>query len=242
MLFRSGASGDLVQLSHLALALIGEGEVFFNGERVAANVAMHACGIKPLKLHIRDGLALTNGTAVMTGIGMVNVLLAKQLLSYGVLTSVLMNEIAQSYDDFMVKELNELKHHEGQNKIAAWMNDIADSSKLMRKREEVLYRKEENQETIFKHKVQPYYSLRCIPQILGPVLETIENCEKVLTEEYNAVDDNPIVDAQTQCVYHGGNFHGDYVSFEMDKLKIAITKLTMLAGRQLNDLRVSRSL
>ena len=229
-----GASGDLVQLSHLALALIGEGEVFFNGERVAANVAMHACGIKPLKLHIRDGLALTNGTAVMTGIGMVNVLLAKQLLSYGVLTSVLMNEIAQSYDDFMAKELNELKHHEGQNKIAAWMSAIAGSSKLMRKREEVLYRKEENQETIFKHKVQPYYSLRCIPQILGPVLETIENCEKILTEEYNAVDDNPIVDAQTQCVYHGGNFHGDYVSFEMDKLKIAITKLTMLAERQLN--------
>lgn len=82
--------------------------------------------------------------------------------------------------------------------------------------------------------MQPYYSLRCIPQILGPVLETIDNVSKVLLEEFDAVDDNPIVDPQTQCVYHGGNFHGDYVSFEMDKLKIAITKLTMLSERQLN--------
>ena len=80
----------------------------------------------------------------------------------------------------------------------------------------------------------PYYSLRCVPQILGPILETIENAEKILTEEFNSVDDNPIVDTSSENIYHGGNFHGDYVSFEMDKLKIAVTKLTVLAERQLN--------
>jgi histidine ammonia-lyase len=76
--------------------------------------------------------------------------------------------------------------------------------------------------------------LRCIPQILGPVLETIDNTSKILLEEIHSVDDNPIVDPETKNVYHGGNFHGDYVSFEMDKMKIAITKMTMLFERQIN--------
>jgi len=91
-----------------------------------------------------------------------------------------------------------------------------------------------HQEEIFDTKIQPYYSLRCVPQVLGPIWDELENAEKVLISELNSVDDNPIVDFETQNVYHGGNFHGDYVSFEMDKLKIAITKLTMLVERQLN--------
>lgn len=229
-----GASGDLVQLSHIALALIGEGEVFYKGSVVAASEAMAECGIKPLKMHIREGLALTNGTAVMTGIGLVNLIQSRKLLKWSVLASVMMNEIASSYDDFMSEVLNDLKLHDGQRDIAHQMREISESSKLLRKREQVLYNSEENQEKIFTHKVQPYYSLRCTPQILGPIAEVIDNTGKILLEEFHAVDDNPIVDPQTECVYHGGNFHGDYVSFEMDKLKIAITKLTMLAERQLN--------
>lgn len=229
-----GASGDLVQLSHIALALIGEGEVFYGGSVVKTSKAMTECGITPLKMYIREGLALTNGTAVMTGIGIVNLIQSRKLLKWSVLASVMMNEIASSYDDFMSEVLNDLKLHTGQRDIAQQMREISSSSKLLRKREEVLYNSEENQEKVFKHKVQPYYSLRCTPQILGPIAETIDNTGKILLEEFYAVDDNPIVDHQTECVYHGGNFHGDYVSFEMDKLKIAITKLTMLAERQLN--------
>ncbi|MCM1555827.1 MAG: aromatic amino acid ammonia-lyase, partial [Bacteroides sp.] len=91
-----------------------------------------------------------------------------------------------------------------------------------------------NSEQVLKAKVQPYYSLRCIPQILGAVYDTMAHTEQVLEAELNSVDDNPIVDPATKNVYHGGNFHGDYVSFEMDKLKIALTKMTMLAERQLN--------
>jgi histidine ammonia-lyase len=103
----------------------------------------------------------------------------------------------------------------------------------MRKRSEELYAFK-HEEDKFEHKVQPYYSLRCVPQILGPVLEVIENCERVLVNEVNSADDNPIVDPVSKNIYHGGNFHGDYISLEMDKLKIAITKLTMLMERQLN--------
>ena len=87
---------------------------------------------------------------------------------------------------------------------------------------------------MFTHKVQEYYSLRCVPQILGPILDTILNAEKVLTNEVNSANDNPIIDHDVKNVFHGGNFHGDYVALEMDKLKIAITKLSMLAERQLN--------
>ncbi len=229
-----GASGDLVQLSHIALTLIGEGEVFFKGELMKTTEAMTKCGIKPLKMYIREGLALTNGTGVMTGIGLVNIIYAKKLLRYSILASVMMNEIAGSYDDFMSEILNSLKNHTGQKEVAEIMREISASSLLLRDREEELYRKDNNREKIFKHKVQPYYSLRCIPQILGPVLETINNTYKILIEELYAVDDNPIVDSDSGCVYHGGNFHGDYVSFEMDKVKIAIAKLTMLAERQIN--------
>lgn len=225
-----GASGDLVQQSHIALALIGEGDVFFEGTIVKADQAMRTCGIKPLKMYIREGLALTNGTAVMTGIGLVNLSYARKLLNLSVLASVVMNEIAGSYDDFMAETLNNLKLHQGQSDIAKTMREISSSSKLLKTR----YQESDNEQKIFKHKVQPYYSLRCTPQILGPILETIDNTSRILFEELLSVDDNPIVDPDNECVYHGGNFHGDYVSFEMDKLKIAITKLTMLTERQMN--------
>ena len=102
----------------------------------------------------------------------------------------------------------------------------------MRKREIEMFQR--HTEKVFGHKVQAYYSLRCVPQILGPVWDTIAHTEKVLVNELNSACDNPIVDPETQYVYHGGNFHGDYISFEMDKLKIAVTKMTMLAERQLN--------
>ena len=227
-----GASGDLVQLAHLALALIGEGEVFWQGERRAAGEVLAACGLQPLRMYVREGLAVTNGTAVMTGIGLNNLLLAERLADWALLGSVLMNEIAASYDDLMSEELNALKHHEGQQRVAARMREWAVGSRRLLKREEVLYRRHE--QTTFQHKVQPYYSLRCIPQILGPVYDALANAERVLFHELNAADDNPIVDPVHRTVIHGGNFHGDYVSFEMDKMKIAVAKLTMLVERQMN--------
>jgi histidine ammonia-lyase len=112
------------------------------------------------------------------------------------------------------------------------MRDYAMGSQCMLKREVEMYHI--HQEKVFDHKVQPYYSLRCVPQILGPIYDTLQYAQKTLIDEFNAVDDNPIVDLDTQTVYHGGNFHGDYISFEMDKLKIAIVKLTVLMERQLN--------
>jgi histidine ammonia-lyase len=87
---------------------------------------------------------------------------------------------------------------------------------------------------VFEHKVQAYYSLRCTPQILGPIYETLKNTRKILEEEVNSACDNPIVDPETKNVYHGGNFHGDYISLEEDKVKIAMVRLAMTSERQLN--------
>ena len=227
-----GASGDLVQLAHIALTLIGEGEVSYRGEIRPAGEVMAENGLEPLQMHIREGLAVTNGTAVMTGIGTVNYLQTERLLGWEILCSVMMNEIASSYDDFMSEVLNGLKFHPGQIRVAELMRSLSEGSKLLRNRKLELFHK--SGEQVFKQKVQPYYSLRCVPQILGPVYDTLKNAGQVIEDEVNSVDDNPIVDMASTNVIHGGNFHGDYISFEMDKLKIAVTKMTMLAERQMN--------
>lgn len=229
-----GASGDLVQLAHLALVLIGEGEVFYKGERKSTKDVFETEGLEPIKVEIREGLALMNGTSVMSGIGIVNAYKANQLTDISIKLSCAINEIVQAYDDHLSEALNGTKRHYGQQKVAERMREHLADSKLIRKRADHLYTHFEEQEKVFKEKVQEYYSLRCVPQILGPVLDTLEYTEKVLENEINSANDNPIINVEDQHVYHGGNFHGDYISLEMDKLKIVVTKLTMLAERQLN--------
>lgn len=234
-----GASGDLVQLAHLALTLIGEGEVFYKGERRATKEVFDIEGLQPISVAIREGLALMNGTSVMTGIGIVNVYNAQKVLDWAIKLSCAINEIVKAYDDHLSSELNNTKRHFGQQEVAKRMRENLADSTLVRKREDHLYTGE-NTEDVFKEKVQEYYSLRCVPQILGPVLDTINTVAEVLENEINSANDNPIVDVKNQHVYHGGNFHGDYISLEMDKLKLVITKLTMLAERQLNYLLNSK--
>lgn len=228
-----GASGDLVQLAHLALILIGEGEVNYECKKQSTKEVFEKEGLEPMKIHLREGLALMNGTSVMSGIGIVNVIYAERLFQWSIYCSGLINEIMQAYDDHLSKELNNVKKHSGQQKVALMLREFISGSKLIRKREEHLYNGK-NQESIFKDKLQEYYSVRCTPQILGPIYETLENTKRILIEEVNSANDNPIVDVATKNVYHGGNFHGDYVAFEMDKLRIGITKLSMLMERQLN--------
>lgn len=228
-----GASGDLVQLAHLALNLIGEGEIFYDGKYRPAKEVFEANNLEPLKIHLREGLALINGTSCMTGIGLINLLHAKNLLNWALISSTMINEVVESVDDHFSKELNQVKLHKGQNIIAEQMRKIVESSELIQKRADLFYDNNIGVGVI-KVKVQEYYSLRCVPQVLGPVYETINHVEEVLINEINSVNDNPIIENENIDVLHGGNFHGDYVSLEMDKLKIVITKLTMLVERQIN--------
>jgi histidine ammonia-lyase len=229
-----GASGDLVQLAHLGLVLIGEGEVLFEDQVYPTIEIFNKFNIKQLSIHIREGLAILNGTSAMTGIGMINIIQARKLLSWSVLFSAMINEIVEAFGDHYSHELNIVKHHKGQNKIAAIMRDILKDSKMIRDRSEHLYNPDNLDQEVFEDKVQEYYSLRCVTQILGPIYDTISQAENVLVNELNSVNDNPVIDHENHNIFHGGNFHGDYVSIEMDKLKIAITKLSMTAERQLN--------
>lgn len=228
-----GASGDLVQLAHLALNLIGEGDVLDNGTLKPAADVFAARGVTPLDIHLREGLSLINGTSAMTGVGMVNLIHAQYLISCSVVLSSFTNELMKSFDDHFSMELNHVKHHPGQSSIAQAMRSVLADSKLIRKRPDHLYHRK-IVEAVFTDKVQEYYSLRCVPQILGPVYDTLAEVRKVLEDEVNSVNDNPVIDDERENVYHGGNFHGDYVALAMDKLKIAIAKLTMLSERQLN--------
>ena len=229
-----GASGDLVQLAHLALVLIGEGEVIHEHKICPTAEVFNKAGIKPMSIHTREGLAVLNGTSAMTGIGMVNIIQAQKLLGWSVLLSAMTNEVVAAFDDHFSYELNIVKHHKGQNKIATMLRDTLKDSKMIRNRSEHLYQPEHLEQEVFEDKVQEYYSLRCVTQILGPIYDTICQAEDVVVNELNSVNDNPIIDHEHKNIFHGGNFHGDYVSLEMDKLKIAITKLSMLSERQLN--------
>ncbi len=227
-----GASGDLVQLAHLALFLIGEGEGFYQGKRLPASEIYALANLKPIEIHIREGLAIMNGTSGMTGLGLVNLIHAKRVMEWSITASAMINELVESYDDHFSEELNSAKDHPGQVKIATTIEKMLADSQLIKKRKDHLY--VSRQEEVFKEKVQEYYSIRCTPQILGPVYDTLKHAEFVLINELNSANDNPMIDVPSQNVFHGGNFHGDYVSLEMDKLKIVTTKLTMLAERQVN--------
>lgn len=235
-----GASGDLVQLAHLALNLIGEGYVRYEGKRRPTADVFAELNIQPLKLQLRDGLGLMNGTSCMTGIGAINLIYSKRLLNWSIAASTIINEVVEAFDDSFSEGLNQVKMHEGQLFVAEKMRNFVSDSKMIRQREELFADDEALQSREFKKKIQEYYSIRCVPQILGPVKETLDYATSVIEKEINSTNDNPIVSVDLQNVFHGGNFHGDYISLEMDKIKIVITKLTMLAERQLNFLLNSK--
>jgi histidine ammonia-lyase len=233
-----GASGDLVQLAHLAQCLIGEGSVNYNGAVCLASEAFAKAGIEPITIQLREGLAVMNGTSFMTGISVVNLIQAHNLVDWSINSAALINELIASYDDYFSAELNGVKLHPGQQTVASEIRKRLEGSTLIKSRAAHLYKKVD--EMYFEDKVQEYYSIRCVPQIVGPIMDTVQYATQIIENEVNSVNDNPVVDQETNNIYHGGNFHGDYISLEMDKVKIAITKLAMLAERQVNYLMNSK--
>ncbi len=235
-----GASGDLVQLAHIALCMIGEGKVWYKGEiRPTADIFVDL-DLRPLQIDIREGLALINGTSAMNGIGFINFFNAKKLINWVTTFSSLIYEVLGVFNDFYSAELNGKKKHYGQNQVAQDLRERLSDSTLTKTRPGNYVFQEDQQDAILKSKMQEYYSIRCVPQILGPILDEVKACEEVLLNEINSVSDNPVIDFEAGEVFHGGNFHGDYVSLGMDKLKLAIIKLSVLVERQLNYLFNSR--
>lgn len=230
-----GTSGDLVQLAHIALSLMGEGEVFYLGKRQNTKNVLKTIGLKSYKLKPKEGLSIINGTSVMSAISAILCEKAEKLIDLSVKTGALSLELVEGYKDSISEELQSFRPHLGQIKIVSKLRDILSSSKLMRNRS-ILSKTQKINDDIHKipEDIQSVYSIRCIPQVLGPILETLEKTRSIVEIEINSTTDNPVIDLKSKKFIHGGNFHGDYIASSIDYLKIAIVKLTMLSERRIN--------
>ncbi|WP_102346309.1 histidine ammonia-lyase [Bacillus sp. Marseille-P3661] len=225
-----GASGDLAPLSHLALVVIGEGEVVYQGNRVATTVALKAEKLKPLSLEAKEGLALINGTQAMTAMGVINFLEVEQLALQSEWIAALTIEGLRGIIDAFDEEIQIARGFQEQVDVAARIRRILSGSKLVTVQGEL--------------RIQDAYSLRCIPQVHGATWQTLNYVKHKLEIEMNAVTDNPLIFNNGEKVISGGNFHGQPIAFAMDFLKIASAELASISERrierlvnpQLNDL------
>lgn len=230
-----GTSGDLVQLAHIALALLGKGKVKYEGKVMHAADALKKIGLRPYVLKPKEGLSLINGTSVMSGISALLCVEARQLVALALRNGALALELVNAHGDGFSAKLQEVRPHPHQILAAKILRDLTADSKLITDRDGLLHTEKEGKDAHeISESVQEVYSLRCIPQILAPILETLEKFEKCISIEINSATDNPIVDMEGKQFLHGGNFHGDHVAVTVDQLKACLVKLTMLAERRTN--------
>ncbi len=225
-----GASGDLAPLSHLALVLLGEGEVFYNGVRTETKVVLEKEGIEPITLTAKEGLALINGTQAMTAMGVVAYMEAEKLAYQSEMIASLTMEGLRGIIDAFDEDIHLARGYQEQVDVASRMRNYLSDSKLITKQGEI--------------RVQDAYSLRCIPQVHGATWQTLAYVKEKLLIEMNAATDNPLIFDDGEKVISGGNFHGQPIAFAMDFLSIAMAELANISERrverlvnpQLNDL------
>ncbi|WP_175640146.1 histidine ammonia-lyase [Metabacillus schmidteae] len=225
-----GASGDLAPLSHLALVLIGEGEVFYKGEKTSAIHALTKEAIFPITLTAKEGLALINGTQAMTAMGVVAYLEAEKLAYQTELISSVTIEGLRGIIDAFDEDIHLARGYKEQVEVAERIRSYLSDSQLTTKQGEI--------------RVQDAYSIRCIPQVHGATWQTLNYVKEKLEIEMNAATDNPLIFDNGEKVLSGGNFHGQPIAFAMDFLAIAVAELANISERrierlvnpQLNDL------
>jgi histidine ammonia-lyase len=214
-----GASGDLAPLSHVALALIGEGEVEYEGKILRSDFVLHNLGKKPAVLGAKDGLALINGTSVMLALGTLALIEAKRIVKYADIISCLTLDAVRGTASAFDKRISALKPQPGQVDVSSNLLKIIQGSEI------VVSHKDDG-------KVQDPYSLRCIPQVHGACRQTLRHAEEVLNIELNSVTDNPLVFAETGDVVSGGNFHGEALALCMDYLAMGLSEICNIAERR----------
>lgn len=228
-----GASGDLVQLAHVAEALIGEGQVVFEGATVPTATALKQVGLTPLTLTGRDGLALINGTAAMTGVAAYTLSEAERLVTHTLTHTALIYHLFGVSAEHIHPLVADVRPHPGQQAVQARLRALLDIGVEQVAEARPQPQNQTTATVALDRLPQAIYSLRCVPQILGPIMDRLKTARQVVTTELNSVTDNPLIDPVHGAI-HNGNFHGDYVALEMDATRIAITKLSMLLERQLN--------
>ncbi len=216
-----GASGDLAPFAHLALPLIGEGEVTFRGELLPAAAALSQAGLQPLNLEAKEGLSLLNGTEGMTAMLCLGVARTERLARVADLAAALSIEALMGSARPFRPEIHRLRPHPGQMESAARIARLIEGSEI-----EVSHSED------FTHAVQDAYSLRCAPQVHGAAMDTLRHVRRVVDIELGAVVDNPIVFPESGDVLSAGNFHGQPLAFAADFLTIAATELGSISERR----------
>jgi histidine ammonia-lyase len=216
-----GASGDLAPLAHMALVLIGEGEAEFEGAVVEGAEALRRAGIAAIELHPKEGISLINGTQAMLAVGCLE-LEAAQILTdtadvAGALTLDALRGTPRAFD----ARIHEARPHPGQAESARRLRRMLEGSEI-------------RQSHIGCRRVQDAYSLRCMPQVHGPVRDALAEAERVLAIELNSATDNPLVFGEE--IISGGNFHGESLAFQLDFLAIALTALAGISERRIDRL------
>jgi histidine ammonia-lyase len=215
-----GASGDLAPLAHMTLTLIGEGEAFYRGERLPSAVALERAGLQPISLGAKEGLALVNGTQLMTGIAALGVLRAERLAAAADVIGAMSLEAYLGTERVFDRRLNDLRPHPGQERVASNLRALLADSEIVQSHAEC-------------GRVQDPYSFRCIPVVHGAVRDTIAHVRRVTEIEANSVTDNPLVFPEDGDFLSGGNFHGEPIALAIDVLKIALSELASIAERRL---------
>ena len=215
-----GASGDLAPLAHMTLTLIGEGEALYRGERMPSARALQLAGLEPIELGAKEGLALVNGTEVMTGIAALCQLRAERLLAAADVIGAMSLEAFLGTDRVFDRRINALRPHPGQARVAENLRALLHGSQIMESHREC-------------GRVQDPYSYRCIPVVHGAVRDAARHARGVIETEAISVTDNPLVFPDDGEFLTGGNFHGQPVALACDLLKMSLAELAGISERRL---------
>lgn len=218
-----GASGDLAPLSHMVLTMLGEGHAYVNGQLLTSTEALKACGLEPIVLSGKEGLALINGTQIMTAVGSIAWHDAVNLMKAADIAAALSVEALKGTRAAFDPRISQVRPHIGQVATTENMLRLTDHSAII------------SSHTSCK-KVQDAYSLRCVPQVHGASKDALRRAEETLTVEINAATDNPLIMPDTGEAISGGNFHGQPIALVMDYLKLALAELGNISERRTNRL------
>ena len=215
-----GASGDLAPLSHLACAMIGEGDVIYKGKTLSSKKALLSERLKPVELHAKEGLSLINGTQVSTALGVKALFEAQNLLYSADIISALSVESSLSTRQVFNSSIHKLKKHRGQNISAKNIYNLLNGSEIVSSHKDC-------------DKVQDPYCMRCIPHIHGTSWEVFSNTEKTINNEINSISDNPLI-FPNGSIRNSGHFHAEPVAQALDSLSVAISEIGAISERRIH--------
>jgi histidine ammonia-lyase len=216
-----GASGDLAPLAHLALAIIGEGEVTYQNQSMPAAEAFRRASLRTPSLKAKEGLALLNGTQAMAGVGALAVLRAERLAGLADVAGAMSLEALRGTPVPFDERIQAVRPHAGQQKAAAHLRSLLTDSAIRQSH------------LVNDARVQDAYSLRCMPQVHGAVRDVLAHARAVLEVESGSATDNPLVFADSGEVLSGGNFHGAPLAYALDYAAIAVTDLASMSERRI---------